>query len=348
MKSEMNRKDFLKLTTGIVTGLSIPGVFATDAQATEVKLSNGVTLDDAYLAKGLTAMARAEGWFDAHWGAGILAGYYLLKENPLDEETTRAIRRQMDVVIELRKEQFTPYPEEAADAARTKDILQALRPAMDDGLRAHGHAVIFASLSVRALRDVPHMAQPAIIDRLCGLSRQIAAIKPQKPGPNAKPYADTQAMIEANFNTLARFKSVLGHPDILRPNFTHMTTHTEALLNLELMGYGDIARAGYFGHQAHQNVTVPKVPETGGSTEPASLEAVMNKSYWENEENQEHWKCKWNTTDNRNGYWIASGHLFKVLYSYHRLIGRIADKDKVKLCSKILLERYMNPEVQGG
>jgi len=47
-------------------------------------------------------------------------------------------------------------------------------------------------------------------------------------------------------------------------------------------------------------------------------------------------------------YWIAKGHLFKVLYSYHRLVRRIHDLEKVKLCSRILLERYLNPSVQGG
>jgi hypothetical protein len=40
--------------------------------------------------------------------------------------------------------------------------------------------------------------------------------------------------------------------------------------------------------------------------------------------------------------------LFKVLYSYHRLIRRVEDTEKVKLCSRILLERYMDPNVQGG
>ena len=74
----------------------------------------------------------------------------------------------------------------------------------------------------------------------------------------------------------------------------------------------------------------------------------MSKSYWENEENLDRWNRKWNTTDNRNGYWVAAGHLFKVLYSYHRLIRRIEDKEKVRLCSMILLERYVNPNVQGG
>lgn len=349
MTGDINRKEFLKLTTGIITGLSIPGVFSQEADAAETKLPNGVMLDDAYLAKGLTAMARAQGWFEAHWGAGIIAGYYLLKNNRLDEETTLGIKRQMDVVIALRKEQFTPFPEQDAEPKHTEDILKALRPAMDDGLRAHGHAVIFASLSVRALREVPHMAQPAIIEKLCGLSRQISKLKPKLPSGTVKPYANTQAMIEANFDNLARYKALVGHPSIRRPNFTHMTTHTEALMNLEMMGYGDITKAGYLGHQAHLDEPVPEVDAKSDVTpDHASLEAVMSKNYWEDEENQKRWSHKWSEKDNPNGYWIAYGHLFKVLYSYHRLIRRIDDKEKVKLCSKVLLERYMNPEVQGG
>ena len=55
----------------------------------------------------------------------------------------------------------------------------------------------------------------------------------------------------------------------------------------------------------------------------------MNKRYWNDRQNQEIWNRKGNSEDNPNGYWIAKGHLFKVLYSYHRLIGRIKDTEKV-------------------
>ena len=120
-------------------------------------------------------------------------------------------------------------------------------------------------------------------------------------------------------------------------------------MNLEMMGYPDLARAGHAGHRVHIGAPVPRIdPATNAGVDRATLEAVMSKSYWENEENQHRWNRKWNATNNRNGYWIAAGHLFKVLYSYHRLIRRIKDKEKVRLCSMILLERYVNPEVQGG
>lgn len=345
----MNRKEFLKLYAGIVGGLSIPGVFGESARAAESSTVKGIALDESYLVKGLTAMIRASTWFPAHWGAGILAGYYLCRDNELGEETTLGIKKQLDAAIASQPKQFAPLPEEAADKALIEEIPKALLPAMQGGLRAHGHAVIFASLSTKALRDVPHMAQPAVIKALCGLSRQIAKHTPEKPKSAETSYADTQAMIDALFDSLARFKPLLGRPSILRPNFTHMVTHTEALMNLEMMGYADLSKAGHPGHHAQIGAPVPEVdPAIPTAAENVSLENVMSTDYWADPKNQERWNHKFGIPNNPNGDWIASGHLFKVLYSYHRLIGRVANKEKVKLCSQILLERYINPDVQGG
>ena len=112
---------------------------------------------------------------------------------------------------------------------------------------------------------------------------------------------------------------------------------------------GELTRAGYGGLRTHINAPVPEFDaETDASKDRATLEAVMSKDYWNDVKNHDSWSRKQNQQDNPNGDWIAAGHLFKVLYSYHRLIGRVEDKEKVKVCSRILLERYMNPNVQGG
>ena len=166
------------------------------ASAAENGSVKGIALDEAYLVKGLTAMVRASTWFPAHSGAGILAGYYLCRDNALGEETTLGIKKQLDAMIASQPEQFAPLLEEVADRALIEDILKALLPAMQGGLRAHGHAVIFASLSTKALRDVPYMAQPAVIKALCGLSRQIGKKSPEAPAGPETSYADTQAMID--------------------------------------------------------------------------------------------------------------------------------------------------------
>lgn len=336
----MHRHEFLKLASGLFARFGFSGV----ASAAE----NSAALDPAYLERGLTAMARAQTWFDAHWGAGILAGYYLCRDHPRSADTVSGIRRQMDTVIEVRAQQFQPMPEGDADERRIEDIPKALLPAMQRGLRAHGHAVIFASLSTRALRDTPHMARADIIDALCGLSRQIAKLKPQRPTPATEGYTGTQAMIDATFDSLARFQPLLGHAEVRRPNFTHMITHTEALMNLEQMGFGDLARAGHLGHRLHISAPVPAVPNGSAEVQRATLEKVMSGAFWSDTTNAGRWKEKWSQTANPSGDWIASGHLFKVLYSHHRLLSRLQDTEKAKLCTAILLERYINPSVQGG
>lgn len=279
----------------------------------------------------------------------MIAGYYLCNENNLDAETVSGIKSQLDAAIKLRPEQFAPLPYQDPDEALIERVPKAAAPAVEDGLRAHGHAVIFASMSTKALRDVPWMATPALIESLCGLSRQIARMAPERPKDlRSATYVDTQAMIEALFDSLARFEPLLGRPSIRRPNFTHMTTHTEALMNLDLMGYHDLAKAGQVGHAVHIAAAVPEIdPRLHPQETPGSLESIMNADYWEDEENRAQWNQMWGT-DNPNGYWIAAGHLFKVLYSYHRLIARVKDKNKVRLCSRILLERYINPDVKGG
>lgn len=344
----MNRNEFLKLATGIIGGLGIPVVFGDFANAAHTERATGTTLDDSYVIRGLTGMAKSNGWFNAHWGAGILAGYYLCKENDLDEDTVAGIKAQLDVAIKQRPLQFEPLPHEKADEDLIENIATAVAPAMEGGLRSHGHAVIFASLSIRALRDAPQMAQPTLVKALCGHSRLIARNKLKKTD-NPKPYADTQTMIEALFNNLIRFKDLLGRPSIRRPNFTHMTTHTEALMNLDTMGYGELAKAGHIGHRAHVGEPVPTFDTTTRIQEnPVTLEKIMSEDFWRKEEHLDQWRRKPTRPDNPNGHWIAAGHLFKVLYSYHRLIGRIKDKEKVRLCSAILLERYFNPNVQGG
>lgn len=342
----VTRQEFLRLTMGLFAGVGIPGVMADSGAAAVLPRSS---LEEDYLVKGLTAMARAKTWFDAHWGAGILAGYYLCRDHPLDEATAAGIRKQTETVMEVRRGQFVPMSGGRPQESLIDELPKALLPAMKDGLRAHGHAVIFASLAIRALRDAPQMATEEVIARLCGLSRQIAKMPPEKPTAAVTGYADAQEMVEATFESLLRFKGLLGHVSVRRPNFTHMVTHAEALMNLEMMGYAELAKAGYTGHRIHIGAPVPPVPGTAPTEDNrATLERVMSGAFWSDATNRERWKRKWALKENPNGDWIASGHLFKVLYSFHRLMSRIPDVEKVRLCSAILLERYVNPEVQGG
>jgi len=339
------RREFVELFAGILGGLGIGGF----AEAYDSEKSSEASLDNSYLEKGLIGMARSKGWFNAHLGASVLAGYYMCKENKLSTGTVAGIKKQLDALIQIHKTQFTPFPKLVADKSLIENVPTALAPAVKGGLRAHGHAVIYSALSIRALRDAPHMAASPLITRLCAPNGEIAKKKPAPPKVRSD-YADTQAMIEALFDSLVRFKPLLDRPTVRRPNFTHMTTHTEALMSLDGMGYSELAKTGQLGHQAHIGEPVPEFDPKQHPLEKrrVALEEVMGKGYWESEENQKQWNTAWHVKTNPNGYWVAFGHLFKVLYSYHRLIGRIKDKKRVRLCSEVLLERYINPNVQGG
>ena len=106
MNHTINRKEFLKPSTSIIAGLGIPCVFEGFAHHAEAKSDEGVAMDDSYLVKGLTGMVRADGWFEAHWGAAVLAGYYLCRDNSLSEQTIIGIKRQLDTVIRLEALRF--------------------------------------------------------------------------------------------------------------------------------------------------------------------------------------------------------------------------------------------------
>ena len=154
MNTLMERRDFVRLSAGIVAGLGIPGVFDGETKAADTERGGG-SLDELYLEKGLTGMARSQGWFNAHLGAAVLAGYYMCKENRFSDAIVGSLRTPLDALIQAHEQQFEPFQNVKARTELIGDVPAALRPAIEGGLRAHGHAVIYTSLSVRALRDAP-------------------------------------------------------------------------------------------------------------------------------------------------------------------------------------------------
>lgn len=68
----IKRRDFVQLFAGILGGLGIGGFAEVSGSETE----SSVSLDDSYLEKGLTGMARSKGWFNAHLGAAVLDDEY--------------------------------------------------------------------------------------------------------------------------------------------------------------------------------------------------------------------------------------------------------------------------------
>ena len=114
------------------------------------------------------------------------------------------------------------------------------------------------------------------------------------------------------------------------------------------MGHADVARLGHAGHGVHIASAVPAIAEEEvHDRSEVNLAGILSPAFWEDARRQSLWRAKWGR-DNPNGDWIASGHLFKVLYAFNSLTERIPDEALVERCAAILLERYFHPDVTGG
>lgn len=336
----MDRRTFLLISGGVMA--------SARAGASSVSRRRE-TPDRTLLEAGLHAMARSDGWFNAHWGAALIAGSYLCVEAGLAEDASRAIRAELEVVRSRNADVCKPFPKAAVREGAVRSIKESLLPAIDGGLRAHGHAVIYTSLAIRALTDVPELAIPSIVDPILGWNRKIAGFRAQAAPEGAKPYRDGKHLVQDTFDSIVRFEPVVGHPRIHRPNFTHMITHTEALRWMKSAGYADVWADGWKGHRAHISPSVPAVRDATPEDRTAvTLEAVRGPDYWKDATHRRDWHKPWHRSRNPNGDWIASGHLFKVLYAFSSVARLVPDKRLVDRVARVVFERYFDPQVLGG
>jgi hypothetical protein len=115
-----------------------------------------------YLRAALTSLARqgerSRQWGDGHWGAAVAAGCFFVEESVADAECAREIERQMALFIATYADRFAPAIEQSSPP---DDAVGPLLAALDgniDRLCWVGHNVIYAALSLNALRRVPDLA----------------------------------------------------------------------------------------------------------------------------------------------------------------------------------------------
>ncbi|MCA8957581.1 MAG: hypothetical protein KDC87_16015 [Planctomycetes bacterium] len=331
---------------------------ATRADSTAAAAVPPQGLGNDYLVHGLTGMARAcqkPGWFQAHWGAAVLAAHYLCRDNPLDARLVRAVRTQADALIDKQAFYFRPLEGGAPDPQLTARVAAALEQPIA-GLRSHGHAATFAALALRALRDAPSMATPQVVDGLCAISQRIGRNRPlldhafnrQHP---LEDYGDERSLAEALFACTLRYEGI-RYPGFAanaarRPNFTHQSTYTDALIQLHRMGYHDLARRGHAAHRIYVNTAPAKDLPRGRPMHPrARFDVVMSADFWELESNIRAWSADFSDKE-RMGDWLV-GHVFKGLYALARLRRLVHDPETVRRVDQIVLERYVDPTVAGG
>ena len=139
--------------------------------------------------KGLDGMSRAAdpgsySFVNGHMAAAVISSAFFCREQKLDDETRKELLSLVETRL-LTKPIFEPRKEERADPDLVAGLVQDLDAGIDT-LRRYGHNIIFAVLSLKALRAEPDAATPA---RVKGLREMVQSFgKSKEPGnrPKAK------------------------------------------------------------------------------------------------------------------------------------------------------------------
>ena len=320
MASEWTRREWLRWASlaGALPLLNScarsPGILAssTPAPDTSIAMADAI-IGRSYLKRGIEALSDSFrcGPLSGQGGAAVITAYYFCRENALDERTVRRIRSKLDDFMSGSGEAFDVKRDHGGPTASTDRIAETLAESVS-GLRAGGHDAIFASLALKALRDLPEMAVEPVVDGLCRMLRNFAAAFPVQRSaydlehPMA-PYRNTRDIVRAT--SLAILRQSLG---MRMSSVLHWVTHADALVTLTELGYDEVARLGHKAHQQAINHSGAVASPSGEdwSTAPRWFKA----GYWESQEP-------------RDGFW-GGGHSFKFPYSILKLANRLQDPDE--------------------
>jgi len=267
-------------------------------------------LDESFLLRGLNALSRAherDFFRDGHWGAAVIAAFYLCREQNLKSATQAVIEDCLRQDLES-NDLFAPLPEYSSDPGLVTDILDTL--AMGIGIfKMAGHNVIFASAALKAFQLVPNAITPLRVQGLCRLIECFDSAKPEISSEleDVPSFENPSVMVEFIFreylDSLARFK---GYGQGWAG---HLLTFSHALIELHDMGYTDLAIAGHPALAALVGIV-----RRGPSKEDRRIRD-HSPTCW-TPLDLEYWKEK------RPGLG-GLGHAFKYPYSYYNLLNRL-------------------------
>lgn len=323
-RGEITRREILQ-TTGFLTagaGLWLEKLFQKVAQADEKPSADGAPIGRRQIIMGLDGMSRVadEGnrpFEHGHSAAAVIASAFFSRNEKLDEAT----QKEMLSFIEARHLHSPIYmarPKERAEP----ELVPALVDVLDSGieaLRFSGHNIIFAVISLKALREVPEAATP---ERMQGLQRMVRSFGTNKGTgfrPNDKEtYVDLsdekrfiRFVFEEYLKALELYINGKGHHGFA----AHILTVGHALLELRRMGYVETADKGVqaywqFVEQARRgaNLGGKRVEET-----PPQFPTSLMRDYWI-------------AQNKRQANLIINSHLIKYPYSFYDLARDLRDE----------------------
>ena len=286
-----------------------------------------------------------------HLGAAVVAGYFISEQHPnLDDKVYAGIEGELDRIIRGESvfsprqgspitvtDMFAPHTEEPPKVERVENIAKALSRNIDE-FHESGHNAIFASIAIRAFKDHPELATPAVIDGIYRLITDFNGSKPgsgyygkqrgridgravRSPEDNTLPlYTDLSAMAEVVFEELIL---TAGELRVGFGGMWHVINHAAALAELAAYGYRELATKGLAAHHMHMTLfrTLPNVADERGNDTPTEYDPRTPEF--------------WNAPQIRRDS-ARLTHRIKTLYGFYALVNLAADEDKLKKANEKL------------
>ena len=211
---------------------------------------------------GIASLSKAgegEAWFSGHFGSAIIAGYFLLNEFALDPPVIRLIAAKLDLILESFPAFFpSPPPGNEPPVEEASAILQQLEPAV---LRVanSGHAVIYASLALRAMQRAPALQTASLCQNVATLVAATAQHDPSRyygcDDPAAADIPEDALPEVSNLDALTRAaiaecervypdEEIAGRRHFFNGEKIHGVTHAQALADLAGLGHSSLAEKG--------------------------------------------------------------------------------------------------------
>jgi hypothetical protein len=281
---------------------------------------------DAELVRGLDGMSRVadagrDVFVDGHVAAAVLCSVFFGREQEFDADTWRALQALVEARL-LAVPIFAPCREEPADEKLVDGLVEELDVGIGS-LRRSGHDIIFAALSLKALREVPAAATPARIRGLRAMVRSFgtekvagARLRGADPfvGLDDEPRFVRFALAEY-LRALDLYRTGRGHHGFAG----HALTVAHALLQLARLGHRETAHKGVPAY--HQLVQRARDgADLGGqriAAAPPRFATPLQKDYWIER-------------SRKPAGILVSSHLVKYPYSFYALAKELPDDDELK------------------
>ncbi len=274
--------------------------------------------------------------WEAHFGVAAIAAYFFIKENSLSSGTENRIQCQVEEMLGEKSFANLSYPTSKIHREQAETLILESLSSVIDELHWIGHNVIYAALSLQAIRELNGWGTESEIQDICAL---IESFKRTIPGRSWLGYTASEVkrvMINESdefpvirnaqqlsllvLNELASFRTIYkaeAHHDLIG----HMLTFSHALNILFDLGY-----ISYFERGISPLLKLVKVLRATHDLEPEAVVklnspvdhlplAQATRSEWLSLE-EEYWRVDYKHSD-----WDF-GHVFKFPYSFYNHLSR--------------------------